>query len=104
MPKPSECRDMRELRAEIDRIDRDLVELLRQRADCIDRAIEIKAVEGLPARIEDRVEEVLAKVRSAAEAQGLDPALAAEIWVRLIEWSIAREQRVLGPDEGKAEE
>ncbi|MCV2865655.1 chorismate mutase, partial [Defluviimonas sp. WL0075] len=51
---------------------------------------------GLPARIEDRVEEVVAKVRARAEADGLDPALVEDLWRRLIEWSIAREERRLG--------
>ncbi|MEZ5887751.1 MAG: chorismate mutase, partial [Paracoccaceae bacterium] len=48
------------------------------------------------ARIDWRVEEVVAKVRARAEAEGLDPDLAETIWRRLIDWSIAREERALG--------
>ena len=97
MRPPAECHSMRELRAEIDRIDRELVALLVARAAFIDRAIELKAQAEMPARIETRVSEVLENVRSLAAGQGLDPALAEALWVRIIEWSIAREERVLGP-------
>ena len=87
---------MAELRVEIDRLDRALVALLADRAGYIDRAAELKPAEGLPARIDARVEDVAAKVRAAAEARALDPDLIEDLWRRLMEWSIAREERVLG--------
>jgi isochorismate pyruvate lyase len=86
---------MNELRAEIDRIDRELVALLARRAACIDRAVELKRAEGLPARIEARVAEVLGNVRAAAEAGSLDPGLVEQLWRCMVEWSIAREERAL---------
>jgi isochorismate pyruvate lyase len=58
----------------------------------------LKQSENMPARINDRVEDVVAKVRARAVAEGLDPALVEDLWRRLIEWSIAREEQVLGPD------
>lgn len=94
--EPRDCRDMDELRVEIDRLDRDLVALLARRAGLIDRAAEIKEAAGLPARIPERVEEVVARVRAAAEGAGLDPDLAERLWRELIEWSIAREAEALG--------
>ncbi|NYS24906.1 chorismate mutase [Rhodobacteraceae bacterium 2376] len=96
--KPAEdCRTMAELREQIDLLDRALIDLLVQRASYIDRAIALKPTEGLPARIEPRVAEVIANVRATAEAEGFDPDLAEDLWGRIIEWSIAREERVLGP-------
>ncbi len=96
--KPAEdCRTMAELREQIDLLDRALIDLLVQRASYIDRAIALKPTEGLPARIEPRVAEVIANVRATAEAEGFDPDLAEDLWRRIIEWSIAREERVLGP-------
>lgn len=97
MKAPSDCHSMQELRVEIDAVDVSIVALLVRRVGFIDRAVTIKQVERLPARIDERVEEVVARVRAAAEAQGLDPALVEEIWRRLIDWSIAREEKVLGP-------
>ena len=88
------------LRAAIDALDARLVGLLALRAGYIDRAVSLKEAAGLPARIPDRVEEVVAKVRAAAEAEGLDPALCEALWRQLIEWSIAREARVLGGGNG----
>ena len=98
MRRPEECGSMAELRAEIDRIDEGLVALLVERAGYIDRAAELKAGLDLPARIEGRVEEVVANVRALAGARGLDPTLAEGLWRRLIDWSIAREEERLGPD------
>ncbi|MEZ5868383.1 MAG: chorismate mutase [Defluviimonas denitrificans] len=96
--KASECSTMAELRAEIDRIDAGLVDLLAERITYIDRAAELKPALGLPARIDDRVEEVVAKVRESAVARGVDPDLAEALWRRLIDWSIAREEVVLGSE------
>ena len=96
--KASECSTMAELRAEIDRIDAGLVELIAERITYIDRAAELKPGLGLPARIDDRVEEVVAKVRASAVARGVDPDLAEALWRRLIDWSIAREEVVLGSE------
>ncbi|NBB97434.1 MAG: chorismate mutase [Alphaproteobacteria bacterium] len=93
---PKACQDMTQLRLQIDQIDRALVALLADRAAHIDRAIDLKPGEGLPARIEARVEDVLARVQSEAALQGMDPDLARAIWIQLIEWSIAREERILG--------
>ena len=98
MRKPENCATMTELRAEIDRLDKAIVAQLVARSGYIDRAIVLKKGENLPARIADRVEDVVAKVRVEAEAKGLDPALAEDLWRRIIEWSIAREEQVLGPD------
>lgn len=98
MRPPEQCTDMSELRAEIDRLDGELVRLLAERAAYIDRAAQIKAVADLPARIVPRVEEVVANVRRHAEAQGLPPDLVEKLWRRLIDWSIAREESHLGPD------
>lgn len=92
----SHIANMAALRREIDALDREVVALLKRRATMIDRAIELKPVEGLPARINRRVEEVIANVRAEARGRELDPDLIEDLWRRLIEWSIAREELVLG--------
>jgi isochorismate pyruvate lyase len=98
MLDPADCPDMPVLRDQIDALDRDLVRLLRRRADYIDRAIAIKQGNGMPARIPDRVEDVVAKVRAEAEAVGLDGDLAERLWRQLIDWSIAREAQWILPE------
>ena len=87
---------MTDLRAAIDEVDRGLIQLLATRAAYIDRAAELKTINGLPANIPSRVEEVVAKVKASAAQEGFDPALAETLWRQLISWSIAREERTLG--------
>ncbi|PWE32069.1 chorismate mutase [Maritimibacter sp. 55A14] len=95
MAEPAKCRSMTELRETIDGLDAELMRLLARRAACIDRAIELKRAAGLPARIDARVEEVAANARRNATAAGFDPEFAERLWRQLIDWSIAREARVL---------
>lgn len=100
MPDPAHCQNMAELREMIDELDRDLVRRLTIRQACIDRAIQLKQQEELPARIPARVEDVVSKVRAEAILQGADADFLERIWRQLIDWSIAREADVL---EKKAE-
>lgn len=92
---PENCQTMAELRVQIDRVDSELLDLLTRRAGYIDRAIVLKQREDLPARIDARVAEVIGNVRRGAKARGLDADLAERLWTELIEWSIAREEKVL---------
>jgi len=101
MREPSELMNMAALRAEIDAHDRRIVALLADRARLIDRAIALKPAEHMPARIEARVEEVVANVRAAAGDRGLDPDLVETLWRIVIDWSIDREERVLGRGEAE---
>lgn len=96
MQSPDSCKNMTELRAAIDILDAELIKLLAKRADYIDRAIQLKSREGLPARIDERVEYVAMRARDNAELNGFDPDLAEDLWRQMIEWSIAREEVVLG--------
>lgn len=101
MREPSELLNMAALRAEIDAHDQRIVALLADRARLIDRAIALKPAEHMPARIEARVEEVVANVRAAAGERGLDPDLVETLWRIVIDWSIDREERVLGRGEAE---
>ncbi len=97
---PDACETMADLRGEIDRVDRALLDLLAERQRYIDRAVVLKRRENLPARIGSRVAEVIANVRSGAERRGLDPAQAERIWADLIEAAIAREAHTPSGTEG----
>lgn len=96
MKLPALCSTMAEIRAEIDRIDAALMTALAERARYIDRAAQIKTENGLPARIAERVEEVVENVGRLAVTHGLPPEIYQKMWRDLIEWSIAREERILG--------
>ncbi len=98
MRQPADCETMAHIRAEIDRVDEELVRLFAERTGYIDRAAQIKVGADLPARIDARVEEVVQNVRRHAATYGLPPELVEKLWRRLIDWSIAREENHLGPD------
>lgn len=93
---PSGQKSLADLRTVIDRIDRDIVALLAERVRCLDKVIAVKARDNLPAAIPERIESVVAHVRGEAEAAGMPPDLAETLWRRLIDWSIAYENRHLG--------
>ena len=78
MKAPEDCHDMTDLRAAIDALDAGIVAQLKARAGYIDRAAVLKQGNGLPARIDARVEEVVAKVRGEAQKQ-LKALIAAQV-------------------------
>lgn len=97
MPETAaECRTMAEIRQNIDRIDRALMQLFAERWTFIGRAAEIKAGLGLKADIPARVDEVRANARENARQHGLDESFYDDLWNRLIQHSIAYEAERLG--------
>lgn len=90
--------DMPSVRAEIDALDERLIAMLAQRSRLIDRAARIKTVESLPARIDWRVEEVVANARRHAAREGLDPDLIEALWRQIIDAAIDQEDRHLKGD------
>ncbi|HVJ42480.1 MAG TPA: chorismate mutase [Dongiaceae bacterium] len=84
------CADMAEVREAIDAIDRELVALLADRLHFIAEAARIKPRRDL-VRDDERVNDVLAKVRRSAVEQGIDADLIAGVFRELVERSIAHE-------------
>lgn len=99
MKFPADCSDMSDIRTEIDRLDYDLIALFAERTSYIDRAAQIKSGAALPARISDRVEQVVQNVRAHAVAHGLPPDQFEKLWRDLIDWSIEREDAILTKDQ-----
>jgi isochorismate pyruvate lyase len=95
-PSPKAHAALSALRRQIDVLDSELVALLAKRQRCVERVIEIKRAEKLPARVPERIEEVLRRVRGLAEAEKLEPHLAVALWREIIEQFIAYEERALG--------
>src|SRR5262245_21358330 len=84
-----------DIRAAIDDIDEQLIELLTARLRAVRRAAEIK-LGPHEARVSWRVEQVALRVREAAMRAGFDPDVAERIWRAMMEECIAYERRVLG--------
>lgn len=87
------CDSMNEVRAEIDRIDRQLVRLVAERQGYIEAAARIKDRES-EVRLEWRIEEVVAKVLAAADREGLSKRIAEPVWRELIERCIEHEHEI----------
>lgn len=85
-----DCSTMPEVRAGVDQVDRELVALLARRFAYMDAAARIKPERG-QVRDEARKAEVIANARAEAVRAGVPDALAADLWERLVEASIAYE-------------
>lgn len=87
-------------RAEIDAIDTRLIALLKERFAVVEKVVAIKAEHGLPALLEDRVEEVVAHVRGRAVEAGVPPDAAEAVWRALIGATIDYENAHLPGPQG----
>lgn len=96
--KPTDCTDMSEVRAEIDRIDFELVRLIAERFGYVDRAWQLKN-DPTEATVPWRIQQVIDRVRSHAENQGISPALTEALWRQMIGWFIQYEEEKLGKDD-----
>ncbi len=85
-----ECTTMAQVRIGVDEIDRQLAALVGKRFGFMDAAARVKP-EREQVRDEARKAEVIANARENAAANGWPPEVAAAIWERLVEASIAYE-------------
>ncbi|WP_420848484.1 chorismate mutase [Pseudovibrio axinellae] len=90
---------MAQVRAEIDRLDNELISLFAERWTYITRAAEIKKPIGLEARIESRVEEVASNVKNHARENGLNAQTYETMWRHLMESAISHEENLMGAAE-----
>ena len=86
---------MDKIRREIDRIDEQLVKLLGERQRCVEAAIAVKKRDGIPARVPERISEVIENARTLARLHKADPVLVDTLWTAMVEWFVAYEERSL---------
>ena len=94
MKNAADCADMSEVRAEIDRVDRALVDLLAERWSYVDRAWVFKR-SAAEASVPWRNREVIEKVRTRAESAGMPAEMAEALWRQIIGWGIQYEEERL---------
>jgi isochorismate pyruvate lyase len=87
---PEACGSMAEVRAGVDRLDRELVERLAERFRYMDAAARIKG-ERHAVRDEARKAQVIANVAEHAGRLGVPVSVATALWEQLVEASIAYE-------------
>jgi isochorismate pyruvate lyase len=97
--KPWECADMSDVRAQIDRIDEELVALIAQRFGYVDRAWQIKKAAGKEGAVVPwRIQQVIDKVRAHATSLGLPPEMVEMVgaqWRNMIGWFVQYEEEKL---------
>ena len=92
--KAQDCKNMDEVRVEIDRIDKELVDLVAERFTYVDRAWQLKDSPD-EAVVPWRIQQVIDKVRAHAQQKGLPPELAESLWRQMIGWFIQYEEEKL---------
>lgn len=94
MKKAEDCENMSEVRAEIDRVDQALVDLLAERWTYVDRAWVFKR-SPQEASVPWRNRDVIEKVKARAETAGMPPEMAEALWRLIIGWGIQYEEERL---------
>ncbi|NBB92407.1 MAG: prephenate dehydrogenase/arogenate dehydrogenase family protein [Gammaproteobacteria bacterium] len=84
---------LRSLRDELDGVDTELIELATRRQQLVSDIGRLKKSHGRQLRDFKREREVIDGVRKAAESKGLDPGLAEDLFQRLIEASLTRQEQ-----------
>jgi chorismate mutase-like protein len=90
MPRTTECSSLEEVRSCIDAVDRELVRLLAERRGYVLQASRFKRTQG-DVQAPARVEQVIAKVRALAVAEGIEPELVEAVYRQLVAGFIAIE-------------
>jgi len=94
-----DCSNMDEVRAEIDRLDNALVDLVAERFTYVDRAWKLKNSPD-QAVVPWRIQQVIDKVRARAEKRDLPPDLVEAVWRQMIGWFIQYEEEKLAESRG----
>ena len=94
MKKAPDCETMADVREEIDRVDRALVDLLSERWTYVDRAWFFKRSPD-EASVPWRNTDVINKVKARAEESGMPPEMAEALWRMIIGWGIQYEEERL---------
>ena len=92
---PEDCRDLSEVRTEIDRVDRALVERIAERMGYVERAWQLKLKDKAEANVPWRNQQVVDKVRAIAAEKGVPPDLVEALWRQMIGWFIQYEEEKL---------
>lgn len=91
---PAECLTKEDVRAEIDRIDQELIALFAERHRYVTRMAQIKT-DPHEANDPARIATIIAKQRKRAAELELDEDQAEMIWSKLIDWNINYEKGII---------
>ena len=92
---PQQCKDLSDVRVEIDRCDKALVDMIAERFGYVERAWQIKLDLKQEANVPWRNQQVFERVRARASERGLPPDLAEALWRQMVGWFIQHEEEKL---------
>lgn len=92
---PEECSNIAEVRGEIDNIDREIIRLIGVRFDYVREVVKYKTATASGVEASGRRQEVLDTRRQWAQENGLDPDVVEDIYVRLVQYFIDEEKKIL---------
>jgi isochorismate pyruvate lyase len=91
---PETCVTKDDVRAEIDRIDQEMLKLFAERHAYVTRMAHIKT-DPHEAFDRARIESIIARQRARAEQLGLDEDQAEQMWRTLIDWNVNYEKGII---------
>ena len=89
---------LQDSRAELDEIDRRLVQVLAHRSEVIREVIRYKRANAMAVVDRDREDRMLAAIEQVAVSEGLDPRIARQVLRSVIDAFTLLEVEELGPD------
>jgi isochorismate pyruvate lyase len=102
--RPAECTDMSQVRAEIDRIDAAMVDLIAERFGYVERAWQLKR-NPAEANVPWRIQQVIDKVKVQARQRGLPVEMIEMVgaqWRNMIGWFVQYEEEKLRQQEASS--
>ena len=102
--RPWDCADMSQVRAEIDRIDTALVDLIAERFAYVERAWQLKK-EPAEANVPWRIQQVIDRVKVQARQRGLPVEMIEMVgaqWRNMIGWFVQYEEEKLRQQEASS--
>jgi isochorismate pyruvate lyase len=94
---------MEQVRAEIDRLDAALLDLVAERFGYVERAWQLKT-RPEEATVPWRIQQVIDRVRARAIERGIPPELAEAMWRQMIGWFIQYEEEKLSKTQPNGDE
>ena len=90
--RPEDCRNLEQLRGQIDLLDDELLKLLAERSGYVRRAVQLKPKE----RIVDkpRIEAMVTRLKADAERRNIDPKIIERLWRAWIAAFIEMERKI----------
>jgi len=90
--KASECKNMDDIRLEIDTIDKELISLISRRAKYVNKAADFKKSET-DVKAPKRVEQMLAQRKIWAEEQNINPSFIEKLFSDMVNYFINKEMQ-----------